>query len=378
MSRATMRFLLSRAFAAQPFELRNPHRKAVGVAQVHVLVPSRGIRAERRRVGARRSARAALRRRRLAPELECSPLVELDLPGAARGQAPAHEPRRRAAPALRRSARSAARSRVACRPAPTNTRQLAVGGAVEDLAVRVHQAAACPSARAARAPRASLPAGRATRGAPTRAHPGQLLRARRAAARGPARRNCRRCVARTTASISARVVCRSGCVSSTSRHREQRRAQHQRDSPPRRTRATAMPTSVPARRLSTRGLIPHARPPGSSRTGPRRRCRGARRHRHQAVVGHAGRVFTSSRKAGRAVEHDVDAPPALAAEHAEGGERKAPAARAPSSPADRTGSVARVVGEVLARSRRSRAASRADERQRLVVRGCRGELHARR
>src|SRR4030095_16556192 len=82
---------------------------------------------------------------------------------------------------------------------------------------------------------------------------------------------------------------------------------------------TAMPTSVPAARLSRRGLS-HMRPlqylHAEILVG---KADGARRHRHERVVGHyRGGIQFQQERPPPFVEHEVDAAPALAAEGAKG------------------------------------------------------------
>src|SRR5512134_1369495 len=157
-SRPTISFLLSRALlmrSSRPLtrswpafrrrlpatRLRQAHREAVGVTQVHVLHP-RPERRERAIVHCDESREARLDL--LAPEGERDPACEPHFPGAARGHL---QPHRRLADRLQALAEIAVLDRhfPRCPFRSDELRQLALVGGPEHAALRVDERAGTPA-----------------------------------------------------------------------------------------------------------------------------------------------------------------------------------------------------------------------------------------
>src|SRR5678815_507407 len=142
MSSATMRSLLSRAIGSA-VQLRHAQREAVGIAQIHVLVPAREP-AERRGIRFDEAGEAHLGAVGVAAEHDLQAAVQPQLPGAALRQHHALELR-----AERRhrfgEAQVTLRHLELGAGGGEEHRQPRIGRAVEALAVGVHQSLAAPA-----------------------------------------------------------------------------------------------------------------------------------------------------------------------------------------------------------------------------------------
>ena len=279
MSRATIRFLLSRAIGISPSAPARAARSRWDSAgrRTSCLRASRRASPDRPATKRARRASAASASR---PSVSCRPLSSLQLPGAARARAPrarAGLPSGATSCGEARIARASPRASVPAGPMKQRQRRASLAPAKRSPCVFTSPSLAPARERDVLLERHLEAVGpdAAHRGA---AHPGQRARARRAARR---RRRAKklprtRRAQRRPRSRRARRVLRASCASVDLAHRQERRAQRASAQRRRaRTRAPRCPTSEAGGGMLSRRGLSHMRAisQDAARTGPRTRCR---------------------------------------------------------------------------------------------------------
>src|SRR3954468_24155674 len=142
MSSATMRSLLSLAIGSA-VQLRHPQGKAVGIAQVHILVSAREP-AERRRIGLDEAPEARLGAVGVTPEHDLQAAVEPELPRAALGKDHALELRAERRHRFGEANVTLRHFELRAGGGPEHRQDL-IGRTVEALAVGIHQPLRTPA-----------------------------------------------------------------------------------------------------------------------------------------------------------------------------------------------------------------------------------------
>src|SRR5580765_864510 len=268
MSSATMRSLLSLAIVSA-VQLRHAQGEAVGITQIHILVPARDP-AERRGKRIDEAGQARLGTVGVAPKHDLQAAVQPELPGAALGKHHALELRAERRHRLG-EAQVALRHFELGAGGGEEQRQARVGRAVEALAVGVHEPLAAPARERDVLFEAHFQPGGPDAAHRGPAHPGQRLETRAHLRRGHREEVAADMGARGRLDLRSRGLAeRVGELDLG--HREQRRAQQQRNTDER-EREHRDAHQSPGREVEQARVIPHGPSPGCARRGPRRGCR---------------------------------------------------------------------------------------------------------